>query len=516
MAGFILRGIAIQGIYPPLEGPDEYQHIAYLQHLLEHRSMPVYGRAQVPESLYGDMVANPHSRYDWEQTGVIGCLAYDRFYDVAPRLSGKPMVVGLYQAQHPPLYYVLAAPVYAAAKAWLGFRPAVYLLRVINIAIAAAALVLLLAPLRGFNLGDATRRLCALAVSLSPMYMIYVSRVSNDALALLFAGAALRVVMTLDRATRPAWAALLAGLLVGAGVVTKMTALVLLPASVAFLLYLALCRRLAWRRLLLLTVMLAAGYLTIALPYHAWCWRNVGTPLSAQETIINTAAGHSPLDVLGQARARHLKTFFFDMMVRGNLWSGGWSFLKPLRAFSFTYVIVLSAACAGVLAWLCRRWRAGTAFARGFPPHVMLCLLTVLAAGMAAYLHALNCLLAYGAIYTPPYYVMIAYPAFIACLAAAAAGYGRRAAALFALALCVLFVVTELHSLVWIAAPLWANAGDRATIVARLAAVHPAFPGPLHFPFFYGLAVLSAVAGALKGVSRRRPRPVPGSPPAAA
>jgi len=72
VAIFVVRGIAIQCLYPPLEGPDEYQHIAVIHYMAENHALPVYGDAKVPVSLYDDIVANPHPNHSFDQTWRIG------------------------------------------------------------------------------------------------------------------------------------------------------------------------------------------------------------------------------------------------------------------------------------------------------------------------------------------------------------------------------------------------------------------------------------------------------------
>lgn len=108
---FVLRGIQMQCLYPPLEGYDEYQHIAYLVFLNENHHPPVYGQDVVPPSLYADLVANPHCDYDYQQTKRIGTRSYTDFYNQPAAQPGNA-AIKLYQAQHPPLYYELVAPVF--------------------------------------------------------------------------------------------------------------------------------------------------------------------------------------------------------------------------------------------------------------------------------------------------------------------------------------------------------------------------------------------------------------------
>lgn len=487
---FLLRGIAIQCLSPPFEGADEYQHVAYIEHILENHGVPVYGQATVPKSLYRELVKYPHSSYDCAQTAVLGCQPYAWFYDQPPAQTAEPDIM-LYQAQHPPLYYLAAAPVYALASSVSGVRGAIYLLRIVNITLAALAITLFLTPLRDIARGARLYTLTAAAVAMQPMFMTYVSRVANDALALTFAGGAICLLAQPRRARRPGLTYALAGLCIGLGVLTKMTALSILPAAVVYLLSLAFLYRSLTRRQALAGIgWLLLGYLLVCLPYHLWSLRAFGTLLPAQETIRNAAAGRSFLDVLGLVRIHHIKEFFLDRLILNNLWTSGWSFLLADSAWMLLYKYTVFAVLGGAIAWgvRCARARSG---ARCIPsPSLLLCALIIGATFAAAYAHALNSIFAHGSIVTPSYYVMIAFPALLIGMGAAAAGYGQAVAGALLLTLTAVFTATELHSLLWVAAPHWAATDDWHTAAARLASIHPAFPAPAFFPAMYGLALI--------------------------
>lgn len=489
---FLLRGLAIQCLYPPLEGPDEYQHVAYFQYLLENHRLPVYGTAHVPQSLYKHLAANPHSTHDWEQTGRIGCLRYSDFYDRRPTLRENPRIL-LYQAQHPPLYYVTVLPLYAWARSAFGFRGAVYGLRLLNLGFAAVALALLLTPLRQVARDRRVHTATALAAAMSPMFMIYVSRVANDALALLFGGAAVWLLTKLSDARQPGRIALLAGGCVGLGMITKMTVLAVLPAGLVYLVSLALYRRTLWKRLFRSVTGLAAGCLAVSAPFCAWSLKTYGVLFPAQETIRNAAAGRTGLDLLKAVDFAHIPDFFVLKLTGGTLWTSGWTFLPPHPVFRLLYASILLACLGGAGVWIYKLMARRARLSGVVHPQLLLCILLVAATAAAAYAHALNSILAYGLIATPSYYVMIAYPAFIICIAAAAKGYGRAAAAALMWGLAGLFAVTEIHSLLRVAVPHWTATTVWTESFRRLVQVHPAFPSPYYFGLFYAAALLVAV-----------------------
>lgn len=510
---FAVRGLFLLCFFPPLEGPDEYQHVAYLVFMHERGATPVYQQATVPLSLYPDLVAQPHSRYDWVQTQHLGGLRYKHFPLSTPKvLSQEP--IGIYQAQHPPLYYWLHAPLYAQLRESFGFRPAVYALRFLNILFAGAAIALLLHPLRlvfGFSW---RARLAALVISLLPMTLVYVCRVSNDALAMLFAGLAVVVLegVAENKSILPRCAT--AGVLLGGGVWVKLTVFAFFPAALVWIGVLAALRWLPPRRALLGGAILAGAYLVVAGGYHLGSLREFGTPFKAGETIHNAAAGLTGLDIVNNARIGQIRTFFWERMVVRNLWTSGWSFLKPGEIWTGLFKGFFALAFAGAAVGLVRCFVQGKPAAPATAPReagvvfsccrpaVAQALQFVLVAGfslLGAYGHALNSISAYGGIVTPSYYVIPGFQSLLALTVVALDGFGSKRLWLAGVAgLGVLFIATEYHSLFTVALPHWSNSHDLGLIWSRAVATHPVFPSPWAAP---GLAL---VLGALATVAVRQ------------
>lgn len=79
VALFLARGVVTLCLFPPLEGWDEYQHVAYLQYLIDHDATPV-ARAPgtvVSKSLLDALARLPQPEHMLEQgTGGRGYRAY--------------------------------------------------------------------------------------------------------------------------------------------------------------------------------------------------------------------------------------------------------------------------------------------------------------------------------------------------------------------------------------------------------------------------------------------------------
>lgn len=496
---FLLRGLAIQCIYPPLEGPDEYQHLAYLQFLLEEKKLPIYGEANVPKSMYNDLTANPHSLHGWNQTKQIGCLPYESYYDSTAVLSIAPNIA-LYQAQHPPLYYLTVLPIYALTSRHFGFQSAIYWLRAVNIIFGSVGILLLLSPLSHIIKEEKLKNATAIAAVLSPISLIFVSRVSNDSLALLFAGITVWLLSNLSKEKQSDKQVLLAGGCIGLGLITKLTVLPVLLSAYLFLVLFLFFRHNKPAKVIRTITIFSAGAALLSAPLWIYSYSTYGVIIPSQETILNASRGHSLSELLFRSAA----TMSFDNLVfaakfiGSTLWSSGWTFLLPHSVFLVAYaiILILGAVGAGIL--------IKSVSARNFHQniaqnlHLLLCILIILTTAGLIYGHALNTRIAYGYIASPVYYVLIAYPAVMICLSKALKAYTTRLATLMMWLVGGLFMVTELHSLFTVAIPHWSATDNMSLAMQRLTMVHPAFPTPIWSIPIYALALVILVRIAVK------------------
>jgi len=118
IAAFLARGPLYLSVFPPFEGWDEYQHLAYIVHLDETGTIPVVDeRTRVPLAIRPLVLAVPHSPSGADQLGEWGALSYAEYWDNQRRAGGAATSSPrLYQAQHPPLAYALDLPIWRAFK----------------------------------------------------------------------------------------------------------------------------------------------------------------------------------------------------------------------------------------------------------------------------------------------------------------------------------------------------------------------------------------------------------------
>jgi hypothetical protein len=118
----LLIGVGYIAIMPPFEGFDETAHFASLRQIADTGSIPLYGRSFLPQDVadYRGPVA-----YSTIAPPFDGGLVYAKFFaqpemvarfvqdyrQPQPHPQFVPSLQINWEAQHPPLYYLMLAPV---------------------------------------------------------------------------------------------------------------------------------------------------------------------------------------------------------------------------------------------------------------------------------------------------------------------------------------------------------------------------------------------------------------------
>jgi 4-amino-4-deoxy-L-arabinose transferase-like glycosyltransferase len=329
----------VGGLYalytPAWQAPDEPAHYNYVRYLAENGRFPVLHSGDYPHAY----------------------LEQIKSAKFPPDMSVEPI---RYEFWQPPLYYVLATPVYRL------FDAALLPLRLLSLALGAGVLVTAYAIVLAVRPGDTTLALGTVAfVAFVPMHLAMMASVNNDALAeLLLAVVMLRLIQwtreSPGKGGRPSSRfsfLIVTGLLLGLGLVTKATVYVALPlALIALLLSERRPVRLAWQALALF-----GPALVLALP---WYVRNVA--VYGWPDLLGTR-NHAAV-VVGQLRtadyladvgwAAYLKNFLTDSF--HSFWGQfGWMAV-PMHGWLYLALGLLSAlAVVGCALVVWKGWKGG-------------------------------------------------------------------------------------------------------------------------------------------------------------
>jgi 4-amino-4-deoxy-L-arabinose transferase-like glycosyltransferase len=194
LAFYLLVG-SLYAIYTPAwQAPDEPAHYNYVRYIVEHGQLPVLRAGDYPHTYLEQIKA---ARFPTNMS-------------VAPLR---------YESWQPPLYYLLAVPVY---RLWGG---ALLPLRLLSVVLGAGVVAAAYLMVRAIRPGDPAMALGTAAfVACLPMHLTVAASINNDVLAELLIGIVMvRVASWFQRPSLPGASLVITGLLLGLGLVTKLT-----------------------------------------------------------------------------------------------------------------------------------------------------------------------------------------------------------------------------------------------------------------------------------------------------
>jgi hypothetical protein len=333
-------------LLPLWEGFDEPFHYGYVQSLSLHHRFPVLNGARISSEIRQSLALAPVSPIlhrslprtisfaEWFRLSPEQRLARKQALSrLAAGLEDEPSELGNHEAQQAPFAYVLLAPLNVLVAS-LPLPRRVLVLRLVSA--VPSALLLFAASnllLNALGLEPPFRLLALLCIFESQMLWASIAHVGNDWLSIPLATALLAYLAVLARYHKPMHA-ILAGILLAAGLLTKAYFLAFTPVLAALLLYKKLRSRIA-----LPTALLAFCVpIVIAGP---WYVRNLllYKSFSGMQEAARGIGLHEAMNALFQI---NWASSFVDL-ARWSLWTGNWSFVSFSRS-TLNFEILLLAA----------------------------------------------------------------------------------------------------------------------------------------------------------------------------
>ncbi len=242
LVAYFILGVLFAVKTPAWQAPDEPAHYNYVAYVAENGSFPVLH--------FGDY---PH--------GYLEQIKAARFP------PGMAITSIRYESHQPPLYYLLAAPVYSLTSGNL------VALRLLSVLLGAGIVLFAYGiARRAAPANPAIALATASIVAFLPQHLATVSQVGNDVLAELLLAAVLFVsVGLLEKPLLPTRIRIyvLLGVLLGLILVTKTTAYVGVPLALGVVVWRWFQDRPAFRRIALETLAVILPAALIALPWYA-------------------------------------------------------------------------------------------------------------------------------------------------------------------------------------------------------------------------------------------------------
>lgn len=357
IVAFLLRGAFYSVEQPMWEGFDEWAHFGYIEHVVRYRRLPSRFDP-VSDQLRRSVELAPVSAAAADYSTA--SITHDAFWrlPVEERLRRERELRGLttgyksdggvsgallqYEAQQPPLYYLLLALPYLAVQS-LSLPAQALTLRIASLLISTLGLFLCYRV--ALRIPACRRAAVPLLLLLAswPGLLVRMSHIGNDALALALGSAVVlcsfRIVRH-DSGIRD-WA--LAGVALGAALLTKSYMLALVPV----LPFAALIQSLRQRTNRLRTVSGCMLALTLVGLMAGWWYARtwLATKTLSGEQIDAAAAQFGLAGRLGAIRNINWSRVL-ESAAATHIWTGGWSFLA-VRSWMYR-VLELLALIAGV------------------------------------------------------------------------------------------------------------------------------------------------------------------------
>jgi len=387
LSASLALGIAYISVLPPWEGFDETAHHSYLQQLVDSNQVPRRGASFLSRDVedYAQRAPLPYdtrpARFTYRTffEAPPGRVAAGRATIHNPPSSPRRYVAGElvnWQQQHPPLAYLALAPVYLAtahlswaAHLW-SLRVAAYLVAWLSLAVAAAACATGARATAGI---DRVRwQWALLGVSVWPFcfpaWFADMARLGNDAFsAALVSGIWLIAVRCRERIVRMG-PALMLGLLVGAGLLTKAFFIPVAAALAAYVCLDAGANQSVSRRAAAITVMFATAG-AIAGWWYLENWQQYYDLAASRRTdgLLNGLTSRFSVAALIRGHAALVATV---------AWPGSWSLARPPYLFFVPLGVLVLVSAGAYAAALCR---VGWPQVARLPGWLLLAMLAVLA-----------------------------------------------------------------------------------------------------------------------------------------
>lgn len=470
----VLRGVLYLCILPPFEGWDEYQHVAYIQYLIEENKSPIADHAKVSRKLLARLRAYPQPQDMVRQTFHTGARNYASFYNKSSEIAynSSHRDIPLYQAQHGSLYYQLVRPLFIISGGISELSQSINVLRILNLIFGVFALMACFWFIHRVTDNSTQAALLMIVIACQPLYIINACRVANDALAVALGTVVIIIALEKNWYDKKLLI-LLIGFFLGLGIWVKMTNLPL-GLFVLLTLMLGLLKgAISFKRAFVVGGAVMLITMVTSSPAIVFNLRHYGTISPMKEVTLNKTMDKgfpeaitaiSKIDIIKKLRR---------IWTRHSTWIGGWSFLFVKKASKFAKNL-LYIAIAGWIFYLFRFTRKPLLF----PIDVSIKIsMLVLCISIALGWKMIQSYLAWGMAAANSWYACVGLPFFLSLAFEGAGQWGRWGAIAFGWLMVATYLFVEIYGAFTQMLPTYSGGANGLEAIRRIALFHPGWLG---------------------------------------
>jgi hypothetical protein len=377
LAAILLVGIGYLAILPPFEGFDEYVHYSSVRQVADTRTVPIFGRSFIDQTVV-DYAS--HGPMPWSSGAPpfagLGHMTYPSFfanpaavahYEVyrisPPQERFTPGADENYEAQHPPLYYLLMAAIMRAADGF-SFVDQILILRLVSYILAWTGFALGWYATQSYS-GKPIPQGAAIGYLffpfVVPMFFSEFARIGNDSLCLFLLGLAYILSLAVfyrddGGVAKP----VTLGVILGLGLLTKAF---FIPIIAGYSLFIALrawqvrhlhemlCRQLSILGLVIVPALILGG------GWYVYDFIAYGSPTGSAEAIWLAQNGGLFSNLLQKFSVYVLIHNVIAIAVSWS-WAGSWSLVRMSPVLHFPLLLVTGWILANYLVFA-RRYDYG-------------------------------------------------------------------------------------------------------------------------------------------------------------
>lgn len=392
---YVIKQLFFVAAFYPFSGHDELAHFSYVRTLATEGRLPVLpelhqwrggldgGTAPPTDEIPDDLYPYCQFTLDWF------CDPKDpRWAAEPPRIVTVPGAGYFpsgyqYVANHPPLYYIIAAPVFALTSSmsslWQQFA-----LRTLAIPFGIITVLAAYFSVRVLFPGDAFLLVTTpTLVAFQPQISYEAAMVNNDIVAIAIMSVIVLGMLVGMKTDFPLKLCLGIGLLLGAGLITKGTTVAIIPVLGVALLWRTGWKN--WKALLQKGIAVGVPFIAIAAPWYVYLYRTYGD-LSGLARIAELQYWNHPMGSFFELLAS--PEFLADRF--NESWGEyGWRLIHFATPLLWVIAVPLAIGACGTIVFLIKNWRqAGPDFDRDnlIEPWQMKSVIMLALAVLSAYL----------------------------------------------------------------------------------------------------------------------------------